>query len=259
MDLGYRGLVAVVTGASGGIGEGLARALAAEGATVVVHAHTRPDALGWAPAVGAHPVGGDLSDPDATDALFAQVRERFGRIDVLFANAGRWPEPDLRLDQTPAASLRRTIDDNLWSATWSARAFVGTLAATGPRPDGLGAAVVFTGSTAGRFGEAGHAAYATAKAALRGLTATLKNEIVQVDPWARVNLVEPGWTVTPTIAPHVDPALIERVTRTMPLRRIATVDDIVSAALFLGSSRAARHVSGEILTVAGGMEGRVQR
>ena len=259
MDLGYRGLVVVVTGASGGIGEGLARALAAEGAVVVAHAHTRPDALGWAREIGAHAVSADLADPAATDALFADLRARFGRVDVLFANAGRWPEPDLRLDQTSAASLRRTVDDNLWSAIFSARAFVAGLAAVGPRPDGLGAAVVFTGSTAGRFGEAGHAAYATAKAALRGLTATLKNEIVQVDPRARVNLVEPGWTVTPTVAPQLDAALVERVTRTMPLRRIATVDDIVHAALFLGSSRAARHVSGEVLTVAGGMEGRLQR
>lgn len=259
MDLGYRGLVAVVTGASGGIGEGLCRALAAEGATVVACAATRPGGLGWAAPLGIGTEVADLADEAAADAVFARIRARHGRIDVLFANAGRWPEPELRLDQTPVASLRRTVDDNLWTALLSARAFVATLAATGPRPGGPGAAVVFTGSTAGRFGEAGHVAYATAKAALRGLTATLKNEIVRVDPAARVNLVEPGWTVTPTVAPHVDAALVDRVTATMPLRRIATVDDIVHAALFLGSSTAARHVTGEVLTVAGGMEGRLQR
>jgi 3-oxoacyl-[acyl-carrier protein] reductase len=258
-DLGYRGLVVVVTGASGGIGEGLARALSSLGATVVAHAATRPEALHWAAALGAHSVTADLADPEATDALFADLQRRFGRVDVLFANAGRWPEPVLHLDQTSVASLRRTIDDNLWSAVFSARSFLATLRRTGPRPDGLGGAIVFTGSTAGRFGEAGHAAYAIAKAALRGAVSTLKNEIVAVDPAARVNLVEPGWTVTPTVAPAIDAALIDRVTRTMPLRRIAAVEDIVHAALFLGSSRVARHVTGEVLTVAGGMEGRVQR
>lgn len=246
----YEGLVAVVTGASGGIGGGLCAALRAAGATVVPFGHTRP-------AEGGESV--DLADPEATEAAFERARQRHGRLDVLFANAGRWPEPDLLLDETSVASLRSTVDDVLWTAIWSCRAFLGCLRRSGPRPDGLGAAVVLTGSTAGRFGEKGHLAYAAAKSALRGLSATLKNEIVDVDPWGRVNVVEPGWTVTPTVAHHLEPALVDRVTRTMPLRRVAEVEDIAHAALFLGSSRRARHVSGEVLTVAGGMEGRVQR
>ena len=254
MELGYRGLTVVVTGASGGIGDGLCGALQAEGATVVaVGATRRVDRAG----VDALQV--DLADAAATDAAFAAAAARHGRLDVLFANAGRWPEPDLLLDATSEASLRRTLDDNLWSAIWSCRAFLAALRRSGPRPDGVGAAVVLTGSTAGRFGERGHLGYATAKAALRGLSATLKNEIVSLDPWARVNVVEPGWTVTPTVAPLLDDAVVERVTSTMPLRRVASVDDIVHAALFLGSSRAARHITGEVLTVAGGMEGRRQR
>ena len=70
-----------------------------------------------------------------------------------------------------------------------------------PGPDG--ASIVFTGSTAGRFGEAGHVAYAAAKSALRGLVATLKNEIVAIDPKGRVNGVEPGWTLTPAVASSI--------------------------------------------------------
>ncbi len=177
-------------------------------------------------------------------------------MDVLVANAGRWPEPELPLHRTPAEDLRRTVEDNLWSAIWSARAFVRVLEATGPSPDGLGASIVFTGSTAGRFGEADHLAYATSKSALHGLALTLKNEIVRVDPAARVNVVQPGWTVTEAVAHHIDAALIDRVTTTMPLRRLASVDDVASAILFLASPVAARHVSGEVITVAGGMEGR---
>jgi 3-oxoacyl-[acyl-carrier protein] reductase len=141
---------------------------------------------------------------------------------------------------------------------WTARAFVAALRRSGPRPDGHGAAVVFVGSTAGRFGEAGHAEYAAAKAALRGLTLSLKNEIVHADPWARVNLVDPGWTVTPMAAETLErTGQLDRVTRTMPLRRVATPADVAAAVLFFASPTMARHVSGEALTVAGGMEGRV--
>ncbi|MCA9491421.1 MAG: SDR family oxidoreductase, partial [Myxococcales bacterium] len=96
-------------------------------------------------------------------------------------------------------------------------------------------------------------------AALHGLMLTLKNEIVAVDPNARVNLVQPGWTVTDAVAAHVDEALVARVTATMPLRRIASVDDIAAAVLFLASD-AAGWISGQVvITVAGGMEGRLQR
>lgn len=260
MDTGLRGRVALVTGASGGIGRRICEQLRAEGAEVIAHGHTGADRLAaWCGPAGIEVERADLSDDREADALLDRIATRHGRVDVLIANAGRWPEPDLPLHRTPAADLRRTVEDNLWSALWSARAFVRTLEATGPAPDGSGAAIVLTGSTAGRFGEAGHLAYATSKAALHGLMLTLKNEIVSVDPRARVNLVQPGWTLTDAVSAHVDEALVRRVTATMPLRRIASVDDVAAAVLFLASPLLARHVSGEVVTVAGGMEGRLLR
>jgi 3-oxoacyl-[acyl-carrier protein] reductase len=253
MDLGLNGRVALVTGASGGIGRAVATAFAAEGARVVAHGFRGHDTLaGWCDPLGITTVSGDLRDPDATDRLFDEVLARHGRIDAVVANAGRWPEPALRLHETPVESLRATLDDNLWTAIHTARSFLRTLV---PGPDG--ASIVFTGSTAGRFGEAGHVAYATSKGALHALVATLKNEIVTIDPRGRCNGVEPGWTVTPAVAHVVGPALVERATRTMPLRRLADPDDIARAVLFLSSPTAARHVSGEWITVAGGMEGRL--
>jgi 3-oxoacyl-[acyl-carrier protein] reductase len=154
--------------------------------------------------------------------------------------------------------VREVIDTNLLGAMWTARAFVASLRRVGPRADGHGASLVFIGSTAGRFGEAGHAEYSATKAALRGLTLTLKNEIVHADPWARVNLVDPGWTVTAMAEKTLAASgQIPAITRTMPLRRVATTADVAGAALFFASPVLARHVSGEALTVAGGMEGRV--
>jgi 3-oxoacyl-[acyl-carrier protein] reductase len=80
---------------------------------------------------------------------------------------------------------------------------------------------------------------------------------VELDPYARVNLIEPGWTVTHMARPALEePGVISKVVRTMPLRQLGRAVDIARAALFLASPAAARHVSGEVITVAGGMEGR---
>ena len=85
----------------------------------------------------------------------------------------------------------------------------------------------------------------------------MKNEIVDIDPCARVNLIEPGWTVTHMARPALEQAgVIEKVVRTMPLRQLGRAQDVARAALFLASPAASRHVTGEIVTVAGGMEGR---
>lgn len=256
MDLGLQDRVVLVTGASGGIGTAMVQAFLAEGAVVIAQGHTRFDGMAER-LPGAIPMRADLGDPAAVDALFDRIVATHGRIDVLAANAGRWPQPELALHETPVSELQATLVDNLSSAMWSSRAFMRVLAETGPR-DGEGASIVFTGSTAGRFGEARHAAYAAAKAGLIGLALTLKNEIVTLDPWARVNVVEPGWTATPRVRGGLEarPEGAVRATQTMALRQLARCEDIARTALFLASPRAARHVTGESLTVAGGMEGR---
>ena len=115
------------------------------------------------------------------------------------------------------------------------------------------------GSTAGKFGERGHVELAGSKAALVGILRTLKNEIVQLDPFGRVNLVEPGWTATSMAQEAMDnDETVRRALTTMPLRQIARPEDIARAVLFVSSPLLARHITGQTLTVAGGMEGRSQ-
>lgn len=262
MDLELAGKVVFITGASGGIGRALARAFADEGARLVLHGHRQFEELehwiareNWPASVRA--VRADVCAPEEINAALETARRDLGRVDVCIVNAGMWTPEFRLLHRADEARIRRTIDTNLIGALWTARAFMDALSKSAPRSDGHGASLIFVGSTAGRFGEKGHAEYAVSKAGLYGLVRTLKNEIVDLDPYARVNMIEPGWTVTHMARPALAEAgVIAKVVRTMPLRQLARAKDIARAALFLASPSAARHVSGEVITVAGGMEGR---
>ena len=263
MDLQLQEHVVLITGASGGIGRALAEAFAAEGVRLALHGFRQLEGLrewlaGQPWRERAVALRADLTVAAETEAMFAEAVGRFGRVDACVANAGAWPTTDLSIDEVSEERMRATVEANLMSAIWTARSFFAALRRTGPRADGRGASLVFIGSTAGRFGERGRVDYSLSKAGLYGLLRSLKNEIVELDPYGRVNMVEPGWTATPRALRELEKdEAIRRVVRTMPVRQIARPVDIARAVLFL-SSPTARHVSGEVLTVAGGMEGRVQ-
>lgn len=263
MNSGLEGRVAFITGASGGIGRALAETLAQEGLSLVLHGRSKFDELEawlsereWKDRAIA--VRADVSDSSEVNAAMEAAVERFGRVDVCVANAGVWPPPVAPLHEASDERVRQVLDTNLLGAIWTARAFLRALAQTGPRAD-AGCSLVFIGSTAGKFGEAGHPIYATSKAALHGLVQSLKNEIVALDPLGRVNLVQPGWTATHMARPALDEdGTITRIVRTMPLQQIGRAEDIARTVHYLASPTLARHVTGETITVAGGMEGRVQ-
>jgi 3-oxoacyl-[acyl-carrier protein] reductase len=262
MDLQLSDKVVLVTGASGGIGRALAEAFAAEGARLVLHGHDHAEDLeAWRArqpwAERALTATGDVSDPGAMEAVVTAGTERWGRLDVAIANAGIWIPGDVGLATLDTERIRRTMDVNLFGSFWTARAFLAALATAGPRADGHGACLIFIGSTAGRFGEKGHSDYAASKAGLYGLVRTLKNEIVDLDPFGRVNMIEPGWTVTHMARPALEqPGALERVVTTMPLRQLARAADIARTAVVIASPYASRHLTGQVVTVAGGMEGR---
>jgi 3-oxoacyl-[acyl-carrier protein] reductase len=248
VDTGLAGKGVVVTGASGGIGSACARAFVAEGARVVAHyqrGRERAEALGL-PAVQA-----DLTDADDADRLFAEAREALGAVDVCAAVAGVWPAADEPVWELGLERWEATLRANLTATFLTARAFLREVRHTGH------GSLVLVGSTAGRFGEAGHADYAAAKAAIQvGLLLSLKNEIVRIAPRARVNAVAPGWTYSPMTRGALDESVVDRVSRTMALRKVATADDIARAVVVLASDELSGHVTGELVTVAGGMEGR---
>ena len=253
METGLAGKGVLVTGGAGGIGSACVRAFAAEGARVAIHYRTsRAQAEELAAEVGAAAaIAADLTDEGETDRLFAQAREALGQIDVCAAVAGVWPHDDEPVWKMPLERWRATLDANLTATFLTARGFLREVERTGH------GSLVLVGSTAGRFGEAGHADYAAAKAALQGgLLLSLKNEIVRIAPRGRVNAVAPGWTVSPMTRGALDPDVVARITRTMALRKVAEADDIARAVVVLASDELSGHVTGELVTVAGGMEGR---
>jgi 3-oxoacyl-[acyl-carrier protein] reductase len=253
MDLALAGTAALVTGGAGGIGAATARALAAEGVKVAVHYHSSAAAAEQlAEEIGGVALQADLRDEAAADALVPNAVEALGRLDACVANAGTWDPEDVPVARMSLARWRDTIESNLTATFLTARAYLRHVEETGA------GSIVLVGSTAGLFGEAGHADYSSAKAAMtHGLLLSLKNEIVRSAPNGRVNLVAPGWTVTPMTESELDQALIDRVTATMALRKVATADDVARAIVLLCSPAASGHVTGQVITVAGGMEGRL--
>lgn len=258
MDTGLKDKVVLITGASGGIGQATARAFAEEKAKLVLHGHSRfaeLERLRKELTVESIALQADLTQETEVERLFQQACNRFGRVDVLVANAGIWPEEDLPIHKISLERWNRTIAVDQTSVFLCAREFFRLLERTKPET----ASLVIIGSTAAVFGEAGHSDYAAAKAAITyGLTRSLKNEIVRIVPRGRVNAVCPGWTLTRMAQGALsDPKAVVRALQTRAIKRLARPEDVAQAIVFLASDRLAGHITGEILTVSGGMEGRV--
>jgi 3-oxoacyl-[acyl-carrier protein] reductase len=258
MDSQLHQRVVLVTGASGGIGGEVVRAFAREGARVVAHFGEHGDrAKALADELGSAcvPFGADLTLEADVERLFAEIEAGIGPVEILVANAGYWPPDDKPLEEMTLTQWNRTLAVDLTSVFLCARAFFrGIVQHKLDDP-----AAVLVGSTAGAFGEAGHADYAAAKAGLMyGLARSLKNEICRIAPRGRVNVVAPGWTFTPMTRRFADdPPRVRKVLQTIPLRKVGRPHDVAMAVVYLASSHLSGHVSGQILTVSGGMEGRV--
>lgn len=256
METGLRDKGVLVTGGAGGIGSAIVRAFAAEGARVCIHYRGSKDrAEALARETGGICLQADLTVEEDVERLFTGAASELERLDVLVANAGHWPEEDVPVWKMPLDRWRATVAVDLDSVFLSCRAFLRHVATTG-----MGN-IVLISSTAGVFGEAGHADYAAAKGALAsGFLKSLKNEIVRIAPNGRVNTVCPGWTLTEMARGALEePDALRRVTRTMALDKVGTAEDVARVVVSLASDEISGHVTGEVVTVAGGMEGRTLR
>jgi len=253
VETGLNGKVVLVTGGAGGIGRAISRAFAAEGARVVIHYHSSSgEAASLAESLAGMAIRADLRNDGEAFSMVQTIVSEWGGLDVCIANAGHYPNTSKPFWEIDAGHWASTLDSNLGVTANTARAFLGHAAEIGR------GSIVMIGSTAGIYGESGHAGYATAKGAITsGLLMTLKNDVSQIGS-VRVNAVAPGWTVTPKkIEQGVDDGLLESATATMALKKLATPEDVARVVVMLASDEVSGHITGQVVEVAGGMEGRL--
>lgn len=229
------GRVALVTGAAGGIGRAVAGALHQAGADLVLADRLPADAPGANDLV----VTGDLGTEEGNEALFEQIRSRFGRLDILVHAAG--VRQDGVVWKLTADAWRAVLRDNLESAFYLVRRAV-------PLMRESGGSIVLVSSINGERGKFGQSNYAASKAGLIGLGRSAARELGRFD--IRVNIVAPGMIETPMTA-TLPPDVVADSVRESALGRVGRPEDVAGAILFLAGP-SSRHVTGQVLRVDGG-------
>ncbi|MFY7760315.1 3-oxoacyl-[acyl-carrier-protein] reductase [Aquidulcibacter sp.] len=236
------GKKALVTGATGGIGGAIARALHAAGAQVALSG-TRQEALDALSAElpGSVALACNLSDPVETDGLIGRAEEALGGLDILVANAGI--TKDGLLLRMKDEDFQRVLDVNLGSYFRLARA-----ASKGMMKRRLGRIIAIT-SVVGVTGNPGQANYAASKAGMIGFTKSIAQELASRGITA--NCIAPGFIVSP-MTDALNEAQKEAITKSIPAARLGQPDDIAAAVVYLASDQAS-YVTGQTLHVNGGM------
>src|SRR5579859_2606542 len=244
VDQPLPGTRVIVTGGTRGIGAGIACGFLRCGARVLVCARNEPAALPAAGGQTAEFARADVRDPEQARHLVAAAVAAFGGVDVLVSNAGGSPP-------APAATASprfhaRIIELNLIAPLHVAQAANEVMQA---QPGG--GSIVMIGSVSGARPSPGTAAYGAAKAGLHHLVTSLA---IEWAPRVRLNTIVPGFVATESAEAHYgDADRVAAVAATVPLRRMATPDDIAGACLFLASA-GADYISGASLTLHGGGE-----
>ena len=237
--------IAIVTGASRGIGRAIAEQLGAAGAIVVCVArgeNATPTAAAIIAAGGrAEAHGVDVTDASGVEALVAGVVERHGRVDILVSNAG------IARDQLMLRMKRADWDDVL--ATNLTAAFIWCQTVLKPMVRQRAGRIVAISSVVGQMGNAGQANYAASKAGLIGFCKALAREVASRH--ITVNVVAPGLIATDMTRAITDSARTDWAAQ-IPLGRMGTPEDIASAVRFLASDEAS-YITGQVLAVNGGM------
>ena len=250
--MSLEGLTILVTGGAGGIGQAICQNLARQGARVIVHYHTsKSEAEILAGEIGGFAVYADLRKKDEVNSMFNQIERKIGALQCCVANAGFYPQESIPMWDISEDRWNYTIESNLGITVLTAQGFLKHAVTRGT------GSLVLIGSTAGIHGERGHSDYATAKGAITtGLLRTLKNDVSGTS--IRVNAVAPGWTLTDSkIESGIDEKTASDAMLTMSMKKLAYPEDVAGAVSFLLSETVSGHISGQVIEVSGGMEGRV--
>ena len=245
--------VVLVTGGAGGIGSVISKSFAEQGAKVIVHYNdSKENAEKISKEINGFAIKADLTDSEQTKELFNSIIQKEGKIDICIANAGKYPKDYAPLWEIESDRWNNTVSTNLSLTYNTSRYFLKHAAETKK------GSLVLIGSTAGLYGEAGHADYAAAKGAITsGLLRTMKNDAALIGNGVRVNAIAPGWTVSQKkIDEGLDQTRVNRITSTMSLKKLAKPEDVANSAIMLASDSLSGHITGQVIEIAGGMEGR---
>jgi len=261
IPLSLSGKVALISGGSRGIGAATVRMFTAAGAKVAFSyrsARTQAEAL--AKECGGdvcHPIASDLNNPDAARALVAETVQHFGRLDIVVANHGVWPEQDVPIERMSDEQWRSTLSINLDGvfglvkhAVVQMKVQMNAQMKAQPRGGAPAGHIVLISSTSGQRGEAFHCDYSATKGAVISLTKSLSTELASAGIY--VNCVAPGWVDTDMSAGALaDPKSGDEIRGTIPLGRVGRPEEIAAPVLFLCTEHAS-FITGEIFNVNGG-------
>jgi len=242
------GKVALITGASRGIGKATAILLAQAGCRVLINYHRHEKAAKEVLAevrqlgIEAEIFKADVSRRMEVEQMVDFTLGRFGQIDILVANAGIWKYAPI--DAMTEEELKETVEINLYGVFYPITCVVPHMK---KRKQGN---LITISSTAGQRGEAYHSHYAATKGAIISLTKSLAPELASHN--IRVNCVAPGWVDTDMSREALNSAEREKILSLIPLGRAGTAEEIAGAVLFLASDLST-FITGEILNVNGGM------
>jgi 3-oxoacyl-[acyl-carrier protein] reductase len=239
--------IAVVTGASRGIGRAIALELARQGAVVVVNYNSNPDAAGEVVAMieqgggKALAFGANVAEEDGANNLIKTAVETYGKIDILVNNAGMTRDNVIMMMN--AEDFDAVINTNLRSAWLCSKAAVRSMMRK------RYGRIVNISSVSGVAGNAGQTNYSASKAGLIGLTKALAREVAPRG--ITVNAVAPGFVLT-DMTSNLPEDILKKINEAIPLGRWGTVEDVAQATAFLASDAAA-YITGQVLNIDGGM------
>jgi NAD(P)-dependent dehydrogenase (short-subunit alcohol dehydrogenase family) len=233
--------IAVVTGGSAGIGLGAAKRFAEEGAQVFITGRRQSELDKAVAEIGGNvsAIQGDASKLADLDRIYAMVKEKAGRIDVLFANAGIYEFGTL--GEITEEHFDKIFDTNVRGLLFTVQKALPLLSD--------GASVILTGSIASSFGIPSMSVYSATKAAVRSFARSWILDLK--DRGIRVNVLSPGHTATPGLNVLLEEKEQAGLATTIPLQRLGTADDLAKSAVFLASADSA-YVTGTELVVDGG-------
>lgn len=239
--------VALITGSSRGIGAGIARVLAAQGAKVILNHRNSPDGAGEVAAAiqadggDATVIQADVSQSDEAQKLVKMGIDTYGQIDILVNNAGT--TRDALIMKMKPEDWNLVLETNLSSTYHCSKAVVR------PMMKKRRGRIINITSVVGLTGQAGQTNYAASKAGIIGFTKSLAKEVGGRN--ITVNAIAPGFIPT-TLTDVLPDDMVESIVKNTPLGRLGSVEDIAAAALFLASDEAA-FITGQVLTVDGGL------